>query len=146
MKKERFTMTQKHGKSIFIGFVSLLAFFFLASLQTLYADNSKIIGTWELELDAGGEFYYLTMIIAEESGVLKGMFSESTGYFSDIPFTKIEFEEDLLILECEAPTPPDGMERLIDSEFIIGEDTLEGTITVDAIGLTAAVTGKREKK
>lgn len=115
-----------------------------ASLQA--GDNGKIVGSWELEIDAGGEYYYLTMILQETEGSLQGNVSEASGYFYDVPLKDILYENDVLTLKFASPTPPDGLERLVSCKFDVGDDLLEGSLTIEELGLTAYVSGKREQK
>lgn len=132
--------------------VFLLSLFFISSL-TLSSmkgqeavDYAKILGNWEIEVDAEGEYYYLTLILKMSDGELEGAISESTGYFSDAPLSNIEFDGANLKFEFTAPTPPDGYERVVRTEFEVGDNTLEGTMNVDDLGVIALATGKREDK
>lgn len=125
-------------------FISLLS---LSSMESQEAvDYGKILGNWEIEVDADGEYYYLTMILKMSDGELEGTISESTGYFSDVPLSDIEYDGTSLRFEFTAPTPPDGYERVVRTEFEVGDNTLEGTMDVDDLGVSALATGKREDK
>jgi hypothetical protein len=125
-------------------FISVLS---LSSLKSQEAvDYGKVLGTWEIEVEAEGEYYYLTLILKMSDGKLEGTMSESTGYFSDVPLSNIEYDGSNLKFDYTAPTPPDGYERVIRTEFEVGDNTLEGTMSVDDLGVTALATGKREDK
>jgi hypothetical protein len=125
-------------------FISLLT---LSSMRSQEAvDYGKILGNWEIEVDADGEYYYLTLILKMSDGELEGAISESTGYFSDVPLSDIEYDGTNLRFEFTAPTPPDGYERVVRTEFEVGDNTLEGTMNLDDLGVSALATGKREDK
>jgi hypothetical protein len=125
-------------------FISLLT---LSSMRSQEAvDYGKILGNWEIEVDADGEYYYLTLILKMSDGELEGAISESTGYFSDVPISDIEYDGTNLRFEFTAPTPPDGYERVVRTEFEVGDNTLEGTMNLDDLGVSALATGKREDK
>lgn len=125
-------------------FISLLT---LSSMKSQEAvDYGNILGNWEIEVDADGEYYYLTLILKMSDGELEGAISESTGYFSDVPLSDIEYDGANLRFEFTAPTPPDGYERVVRTEFEVGDNTLEGTMNVDDLGVSALATGKREDK
>lgn len=131
-------------------FVLSLFFIFVLSLSSMKSqeavDYGKILGTWEIEVEAEGEFYSLALILKMSDDELKGTISESTGYFSDVPLSNIEYDGSSLRFEYTAPTPPDGYERVIKTEFEVGDNTLEGTMSVDDLGVTVLATGKRENK
>jgi len=125
-------------------FISLLT---LSSMKSQEAvDYGNILGNWEIEVDADGEYYYLTLILKMSDGELEGAISESTGYFSDVLLSDIEYDGANLRFEFTAPTPPDGYERVVRTEFEVGDNTLEGTMNVDDLGVSALATGKREDK
>jgi len=125
-------------------FISLLSPSSMKSQEAV--DYGKILGNWEIEVDADGEYYYLTLILKMSDGELEGAISESTGYFSDVPLSNIEYDSTSLRFEFTAPTPPDGYERLVRTEFEVGDNTLEGTMNLDDLGVSALATGKREDK
>jgi hypothetical protein len=135
-----------HKKNFSILFMSLVFAMALGTASMQAADHGKILGSWQLEIDAAGEYYYLTMILLESETALQGKVSEDGGYFYDVPLKDILFESNVLTLKFTSPTPPDGLERIITCKFEVGDDLLEGSLTIEEMGLTAYVTGKREKK
>ena len=40
--------------------------------QLQVKDADKVVGAWEMEVDAGGEYYYLTFSLRDEGGKLAG--------------------------------------------------------------------------
>lgn len=117
---------------------------FLLSLQT--PDYGKIIGEWDIEVTADGEYYYLSMKMEKAETGLKGTISESTGGFTDVPLANIKFDGQTLYFEFTSPTPPDGNERLIKAELKVGDNKLDGTLTVEELGISASATATRKVK
>jgi hypothetical protein len=103
-------------------------------------DYDKILGDWEMEVDAGGEFFYLSFSIENTDSGLKGSISESSGFFSDVALVNIEFDGSQLAFEMNIPTPPDGYENLVKADFELVEERLEGTLSVESLGISAAAT------
>ncbi len=132
-------------KTILIVFAAVIftGSIFLAEVAQL--DYSKVIGDWEIELDAEGEYFYLSMAVKEEEGKLAGTISEASGFFVDVPITDIIYDGDNFNFLFTAPTPPDGMERIIKGEFMVQTDKMEGFIIVDDLGISAPAMGERNK-
>lgn len=130
--------------------VFVLSFFFIVSLSFVKSqeavDYGKVVGNWEIEVIAEGEYYYLTLALERSDDELEGTISESAGFFTDAQVSNIEYDGPNLSFEFVAPTPPDGYERLIRAEFEVGDNTLEGTMTIDDLGMTVPATGKREDR
>lgn len=138
-------------KTIHCGILGLGLFFVLAFFSYSHAaqekvDYGKIIGTWKVEVDAGDVYYYLSLELTNNQGQLEGKLSESMGTFSDVPISKILYDGENLSFEFTSPTPPDGLQRLVKAEFKVGEDQLEGTMSVPDIEATVPATAAREKK
>ena len=95
-------------------------------------------------MDVGGEFYYLSFSIEKTDEGLKGSISESSGLFSDVPLANIEFDDTHLSFETNIPTPPDGYENLVKSELKLVEGKLEGILSVEALGISAAATATKK--
>lgn len=108
-------------------------------------DVQRILGEWDVEVDAGEEFYYLTLVLEKAEGELRGAISEDAGYFSDIPLENIVYDGETLMFEFMAPTPPDGFERVISCEFFVNEDKMQGTMTVSELGVSVVCTATRKK-
>ncbi len=129
--------------------VIVISVIFLVSLLPASSlekgDNAKVLGYWDLELDAEGDNYYLSMTFEESNGKLSGKISEFTGSFENVPLKKIVFDGEKLTFEFTAPTPPDGMDRLLKAVFKIGEKKLEGFLNVPDLTLSATVIGKWKK-
>jgi len=115
----------------------------LAGLKS--ADQAKLAGTWEMEIDAEGEYFYLTMVIEESDGILSGKISEESGFFTDVVIEKIKFNGQTLTFQFDAPTPPDGEERTLIAELIFSGDICKGTISIEDLGMIVDVSGKKEK-
>ena len=125
-------------------FIFILLFSLLSGQEDV--DFGKIVGNWDIEVDAEGEFYYLILTVKSSDGSLSGVISDSSGFFTDVPISNIQFDGDSFSFEFDAPTPPDGVERLLRADFSTGEDTLEGFIAVDELGITARASGKRKNE
>jgi hypothetical protein len=117
---------------------------FLLSQQA--PDYGKITGEWQIEISADGEYYYLSMKIEKAETGLKGTISESTGGFTDVPLANIKFDGQTLSFEFTSATPPDGNERLVKVEFKVGDNKLEGTLTVEDLGISGSATATRKVK
>jgi DNA-binding beta-propeller fold protein YncE len=132
--------------------VSALSLFLIISFSSLPAQNQaapdygKILGTWDVEVNADGEFYYLTMNIEKSEEGLKGTVSESTGAFSDVPLKEIQYDGQSLKFQFTSPTPPDGLERLVKADFKIGDNKLEGTMAVEDMGISVPATATKKVK
>ena len=108
--------------------------------------NAKVVGTWDLEIYAEGQYFYLTMNLQESEGVLAGTVSEQSGFFTDSPLSEVAFDGELLSCLASVPSPPDGMVLSWWISLKIGEEVAEGSISNADIGLSASMTGKRTKK
>ncbi|MGD0783557.1 MAG: hypothetical protein ABSA30_11930 [Candidatus Aminicenantales bacterium] len=105
---------------------------------------NMLAGSWAVEVNAGGESYYLTLDFKVTDGKLEGALSEQSGMFTAIPLTAIEWDGTLLKFGCKIPTPPDGTERATKSEMKYEADKLTGTITIEDMGMTAAMTATKK--
>jgi hypothetical protein len=108
------------------------------------ASADKILGVWSLEVDAGGEYYYLTMEIKLKDGKPDGLLGEQNGMFTNVPLTEIEWDGTTLKFMAKTPTPPDGAERPLKTELKLAEGKLIGTMTIVEMGMTAPVTGTKK--
>jgi len=126
-----------------------LLFVFGLSFSVLFGQEKlnpeKAVGEWNLEIDAGGEYYYLNMTIENTNEGLRGTISEESGYFQDLALSNIVFDGEMLKFEFTAPTPPDDYERLVKAEFKVGENRLEGYMSAEDLGLTVSATATRKK-
>ncbi len=52
---------------------AILGFFILSSA---IAAPQELVGTWDLEINADGEYFYLTLVLEETEGELSGRISE----------------------------------------------------------------------
>ena len=107
-------------------------------------DYSKILGNWDMEVDAGGEYFYLSFTIEKTGEGLKGSISESSGFFSDVTLENIRFDGTALTFEMEIPTPPDGYENMVKADLELIEGKLKGTLTVESLGISAAATAAKK--
>lgn len=107
-------------------------------------DYDKILGSWDMEVDAGGEYFYLSFTIEKADEGLKGSISESSGFFSDVPLENIEYEGTNLRFEMNIPTPPDGYQNLVKADLELVEERLEGTLTVESLGVSASATATKK--
>jgi len=102
-----------------------------------------VLGKWNVEIDADGQYFYLTMELKDVSGKLEGTISESQGMFTDLELVNESFDGTTLSFEFTSPTPPDGMERLIKAELQLLEGKLDGSMNVPALGMSVRVTATR---
>ncbi len=109
-------------------------------------DKTKILGTWNLEINAGEMIVNLTMIVEEIDGKLAGKVSEQNGMFTDAALAKIELSGEDFAAEISVPSPPDNAVKTWALRFKLGDETLTGTIANADLGMTAEITGKRVKK
>jgi len=107
-------------------------------------DYTKILGEWDMEVDAGGEYFYLSFSIEKTDEGMKGAISESSGFFSDVPLENIEFDSTNLSFEMNIPTPPDGYENLVKTTLELIEGKFEGTLSVESLGISAAATATKK--
>lgn len=105
---------------------------------------APLVGSWALEVNAGGEFYYLTLDLKLADGKLAGLLGEQNGMFKDIPLANVEFDGTTLKFDVKIPTPPDGQERLVKFEMKLNGGKLEGILTVAEMGLSAGVNGVKK--
>lgn len=138
-------MKSIYGKILIFG----LLFAFGLSFSVLFGQEKlspeKVMGEWNVEIDAGGEYYYLNMTIEKTDGTLEGTISEESGYFQNLTLSSIEFDGAILKFEFTAPTPPDDYERVVKAEFKVGENRLEGYMTAEDLGLTVSAVATRKK-
>jgi hypothetical protein len=132
-----------------LGLIGLALLFLLglgwqASGQSQKPNYDKIVGTWSLEVNAGNEYYYLTLELAVNEGKLAGKLSEQSGMFKDAPLLETAFDGQTLNYSVKIPTPPDGAERLVKSEMKLADNKLDGAITVQDLEITAPVTGTKK--
>ena len=104
----------------------------------------KIIGTWAVEVNAGGENYDLTLELKLAEGKLAGGLSDQSGMFTNAPLTNIEWDGSVLKFGCKIPTPPDGAERLVKTELKYEDGKMSGTITVEDLGMTVSATAVKK--
>jgi len=131
---------------LFLGCILVFSLSFSSLVRQEALDYGKILGDWDVEVDAGEEYYYLSMTIERSEGELKGTISESSGSFGDTPLSDIEFDGETLIFGFTAPTPPDGYERLVTAEFKVGDNKLEGFFSLDDLGISTAATATKKDK
>jgi hypothetical protein len=124
-------------------FVCLLNVSFLNGKEQV--DYANILGDWEMEVDAGGEYYYLLFSIEKADGELAGTISESSGFFTDVSLKNIEFDGEKLSFEMTVPTPPDGYENLVKAELEWVEGKLEGMLSVESLGISASASATKKK-
>lgn len=134
-------------KSFRRSIVLALAFMAVLSLGLSAQDKpnpDKILGTWLLEVNAGGAVYYLPLELKLVEGKLTGALSEQTGMFSNAPLTEVSWDDTTFKGDTKIPTPPDGAEQLCKLEMKLVEGKFVGTLTIEAMGISAPVTGTKK--
>jgi hypothetical protein len=107
-------------------------------------DPGSLVGSWALEVNAGGEFYYLTLDLKVTAGKLDGVLGEQNGMFKDVPLANVAFDGTTLKFDVKIPTPPEGAERLVKSEMKLAGPKLEGVMTVVEMGMSVGVSGVKK--
>jgi hypothetical protein len=107
-------------------------------------DPAPLLGQWLLQVDAGGEAYFLPLEVKLVEGKLTGALSEQSGMFTNLPMANMTWDGTLLKFEGKLPTPPDGAERLCKFEFKLDQGKLAGTIAIEEMGMTAPTTGVKK--
>lgn len=132
-----------------ITFLLILMAFLLNGLNQFSQaqEKSKLVGDWQMVIEAEGQYFYLLLSLKETEGRLEGTISEVNGFFSNVPLTNLKLEGDKLSFDFNAPTPPDGLSRLITAELKIAADyeKMEGTLYVPDLDIMASVTVNRKK-
>jgi hypothetical protein len=109
-------------------------------------DLAKALGTWDLEVDADGQIFSLTMILEKAEGGLAGKVSEQNSMFTDAPLAEVSYDGEILKCTANVPTPPDMATRPWTIELKFGLETVEGMIGNAELMISASITGKRTKK
>jgi hypothetical protein len=130
--------------SFFAGLILICLFAVSLLGSQEQVEYEKILGDWDMEVDAGGQYYYLYFTIEKTDGELTGTIGESSGFFSDVPLKNIEFDGSGLLFEMTIPTPPDGYESLVKAEFELVEERLEGQLTVESLGVSASAVATKK--
>ena len=126
--------------------LSALAWSAPAAQTAAKPDLGKVLGTWDLELDADGQMFYLTMALEKVDGKLAGRVSEQNGMFTDAPLSEMAYDGETLKCTAAVPSPPDMATRPWVIELKVGADTVEGTIGNAELQISASISGKRAKK
>ncbi|MBM3293730.1 MAG: hypothetical protein FJY82_04310 [Candidatus Aminicenantes bacterium] len=103
-----------------------------------------LLGLWAIEVDAGGEYFYLTLEFKLVEGQCEGALSEQGGFFSQLPVADIDWDGTTLKFDFKSPTPPDGVERQVKSEFKYAEGKLAGMMTIPDLGMSVPATGAKK--
>ncbi|MGD2245051.1 MAG: hypothetical protein PVI11_00735 [Candidatus Aminicenantes bacterium] len=138
-------MKKKPFRMISLGLASFVLLGLVWAGAQEVKDVDMIVGNWDMEVDAGGEYYYLSFTVREEGGQLSGTISEESGAFIDAKMEKIEFNGQEFRFEMTVPTPPDGLENLVKGAFEWTEGQLEGTLIIEEFGMTAYATCTKKK-
>jgi len=110
-------------------------------------EAGKLAGTWQMVVEAEGQYYYLILVLKETEGKLEGTISEASGFFKDVSLTNIKLEAERLSFEFTVPTPPDGLSRMVAADLKVGQDyeKMEGSIHIPDLGISAPTTLTRQK-
>lgn len=128
----------------------LIIFAFLGLIKPLSwaQDQSKLIGDWQMVVEAEGQYFYLYLSFKETEGKLEGTISEASGFFTNLPLTNLKLEADRLTFDFTAPTPPDGLARLVSADLKIAADyeKMEGSLIIPDLGISASATVTKKKE
>jgi hypothetical protein len=135
----------KYGSRIvfLLGLVAVAAWTVQAQTPAK-VDYAKVLGPWSLEINAGDQYYYLTLVLKMDQGKFTGALSEQNGIFTNVPLTSAEFDGETLKFECKVTTPPDGAERVTKSEAKLVDNKLLGVITIVEFGMSATYAGTKK--
>ena len=109
-------------------------------------DNSKVLGSWDVEIYAEGQYFNLILVMEEAEGKLAGTISEKMGMFTDSPLTNVRFDGTTLAFEISVSSPPDGLVKTWAVEAVVGEEVMEGTVSNAELGMSATLSATRTKK
>jgi len=109
-------------------------------------DNSKIVGTWKVEIFAGETTYILSLVVIADQDQLAGKVSESMGMFADVAISDIFYDGVSFRFSFVSPTPPDGISRKVNLDFKVAEDSMAGLVSVPDLGVTADARATRERR
>jgi hypothetical protein len=129
--------------------VLALSFFFCLILVSLPVtgqhapDDGKFVGIWELEIDTGEEYLYYFLKIEKSESEFKGWIGEEKEMTEGAPLSEIQLDGENLNFEFTAPTPPDGLERLVKCEFKLSDNKLEGFFILEDIDVVVSVTATK---
>ena len=129
--------------------LSLVAAFVVAQTAPQAAakpDLAKVLGTWSLDIDAGGMVITLSLVLEAPEGKLAGKISEATGMFTDSPLANIEYDGENLTFDIAVASPPDGAVKTWKTQLKVTADTADGAIANADTGMSATVSGKRVQK
>ena len=129
--------------------LSLLAAFGLAQTAQQAApkpDLARVLGTWSLDIDAGGIVITLSLVLEAPDGKLAGKISEPNGMFTDAPLANIEFDGENLAYDITVASPPDGAVKTWKTQLKVGADVADGVIANADTGTSASIAGKRVQK
>jgi len=108
------------------------------------ASVEGLLGDWALRVDAGGEYYDLTLTLALKDGALSGAVSEVNGWFSGVPLADLAWDGTTLKFTAVTPTPPDGADRSWNTEMKKADDRFSGWLALPDLGMSVPVTGARQ--
>ena len=109
-------------------------------------DLKKVVGTWSLDIDAGGMVITLSLVLEAPDGKLAGKISEPNGMFTDAPLANIEYDGENLAYDITVASPPDGAVKTWKTQLKVGADVADGAIANADTGTSAAIAGKRVQK
>jgi hypothetical protein len=107
-------------------------------------DYEKIVGTWALEMDFGGNPFTLTLELKLQEGKLVGTMSDQMGILTNAPLSNVEFDGESFKADLKVPMPPDNTERLMKIEAKLAESKLEGAIQIVDFGMSTPFTGTKK--
>jgi len=106
----------------------------------------NLAGTWDIEVSADGQYFYMTLVLGLVEGNLTGKVSEQSGFFTDTPCQNLAIDGRKFTCETNIPTPPDGAVRTWTIAVEVDGETFTGSISNPELQISAALTGKRSKK
>ncbi|MBN1273113.1 MAG: hypothetical protein JXB26_12660 [Candidatus Aminicenantes bacterium] len=137
-------MSKRVCTGLMIGVFTLVCLAGMSSLQA-QVEQTDITGVWDMEIDADGEYYYLTMTVKKGEKGLQAFVSEANGMFTDITVSELKYEGENLSFVIVVPTPPDGAERRVDFALVVSGESMSGTINITDLQMIADVTCTKQK-
>jgi hypothetical protein len=135
-------MKKTSFRAVLVAAVFILAVASAAPAQEK-ADTSKVTGTWTIDVYAGEDTYTLSLVVTTANGQLAGKISESMGAFLDVAVSDIFYDGETFRFNFTSPTPPDGASRMVNAEFKVGVDQMNGTISVPELEVSVEAKATR---
>lgn len=117
-----------------ISALAAISFLFLGSVAVA-ADNTQVVGSWNMELDFQGQPFSLDLVISESAGALAGTLGAPE--FGVSPLSKVAFDGETLQFKT-----PDQQGGTVQVALKLAEEKLSGKIVSPMGDIPATATRK----